>query len=438
VLFRRTALTTPLHEPVAAKAEHLNELRVLLNAADTSWPFVAGWMVAALLPAIPHAVMMLDGEQGVGKSTAARLVVGMVDPSSAPLRSEPRDAEQWGIAASGSWCVALDNVSSIPGWLSDALCKAVTGDGMVRRKLYTDSELAVLSFRRCIIITSIDAGAMRGDLGDRLLLVRLERIADDKRRTEADVDAAYSAARPRLFGALLTALSRTLAALPDVRLTSMPRMADFARVLSALDTACPEITGGNALKLFAAQRQVIASEVVEADAVAAAIVRLMESRSDDWTGTASDLLTATTPQQPPRGWPANARALVGRLRRVRPALLAVGVCHEPPLATDKSRTHRIERVGERPPTPPEPPDNSDSEALDAASASLGAGGTEPPTARPPSDRPTGNDDFTHVRTALGGQGGQGGTSLLSSESDADAADEEFDRLERAAVAGEGM
>ena len=35
----------------------------------------------------------------------------------------------------------------------------------------------------------------------------------------------------------------------------MPRMADFARVLAALDTACPELTGGSALDLFSGQRQ---------------------------------------------------------------------------------------------------------------------------------------------------------------------------------------
>ena len=55
----------------------------------------------------------------------------------------------------------------------------MTGDGLVRRKLYTDSDLAVLAFKRCIVLTSIDHGALRGDLGDRLLLVDLERIAAD-------------------------------------------------------------------------------------------------------------------------------------------------------------------------------------------------------------------------------------------------------------------
>jgi hypothetical protein len=70
----------------------------------------------------------------------------------------------------------VDNMCAICGWWSDALCKCVTGDGWVRRPLYTDGELSVVSFRRVLALTTIDAGALRGDLGDRLVLADLEPI----------------------------------------------------------------------------------------------------------------------------------------------------------------------------------------------------------------------------------------------------------------------
>jgi hypothetical protein len=378
VLFRRTALTGALPEPDLAEPPELTKLRDLLNVDSDTWPLVVGWMVAALVPDIPHPVLLLGGEQGTGKSTAARLILGLVDPSIAPLRSEPHDAEQWAIAAAGSWCVCLDNVSHISGWLSDAICKSVTGDGLVRRKLYTDSELAVLAFRRCIVLTSIDHGALRGDLGDRLLLVDLDRIGDDRRRTEADLDAAYRSMRPRLLGALLSAVVRTLAALPTIELHTMPRMADFARVLAALDMACPELTDGRALAVFDGQRKRIAGEVVESDAVALALVKMMDCR-DSWKGTAGELLAALTPTPIPKNWPSNGRAMSGRLRRLRPALLAVGIKHDPPAETDKTRIHRIERVANQPPESPEPPLTAKIVAPEGLLGSAGGVGGNSPT-----------------------------------------------------------
>ena len=280
------------------------------------------------------------------------------------------------MTASGSWAVVIDNVSRISGWWSDALCKAVTGDGWVQRKLYTDSDLAVLAFRRCIVLTSIDAGAMRGDLGDRLMLVDLEGIPEERRRTEAELDATYESARPRLLAGLLSAVSRTLAALPDVKLDAMPRMADFGRVLAALDTACPELTGGRALDLYMGQRERIAGDVVDADPVASAVLQLMEGR-ETWAGTAGELLTSITPAgdngkpRPPKGWPGSPRGMAGRLLRIVPALRAVrlDVDYDRENTRARTRTYTIRKKADstvRTVQPsqdrPSEPQNSDSSA----------------------------------------------------------------------------
>lgn len=354
MLFRRSALTLALPVPVQTEPAALNELRSILNVDDDSWPLVVGFLVTALLPHIPHPVLMLGGEQGTGKTTAARIIVRLIDDSSAPTRHEPRDPEQWAIAAAGSWTVALDNVSHVTPWLSDALCRAVTGDGLVRRKLYTDSDLSVLHFRRCVLMTSIDTGTLRGDLADRLLIIDLERIPDDRRRTDAELDDAYKRARPRLLGALLSALSQTLTVLSSVKLSTMPRMADFSRVLAALDRACPGVTGGQALNLFIDQRHRIADEVVESDVLASGIIGLIET-GGVWNGTAAALLEALTsvlPNKQPKGWPTSARGMAGQLRRVIPALRAVGI----DVTFGRSgrsgmRTIQIEKVGYQPSAP---------------------------------------------------------------------------------------
>lgn len=322
VLFRRTAATGIL--PAPKRGGSLTELRGLLNVTADTWPLAMGWLIAALVPNMPHPILLLGGQQGTGKTTATKKLIGVVDPSPAPVRSHPRDVETWAITAAGSWVVAVDNVSTIPDWWSDSLCKAVTGDGWLRRKLYTDGDLAVLSFRRVIILNSIDPGALRGDLGDRVLLVDLHPITDLQRRSESDIDRAYGDAQPRIFGALLDLLSKVLAELPKVELVRLPRMADFGRLLAAMDRVLGDDSDGPALDIYLGQRERVAETVVESDPVALAIQKIIED-TGGWEGTMAELLEKITPEKPPREWPKGPRALTGRIKRLAPALEQVGI-----------------------------------------------------------------------------------------------------------------
>ena len=319
VLFRRSALTAPLPEP--ARGGSLDGLRALLNVDEAGWRLVVGWLVAALIPDIPHPILALTGEQGTAKSTAARLVVELVDASPAPLRTPPREMRSWAAAARASWVVALDNISTIPDWLSDTLCKAVTGDAVVERTLHTDDDVTVVAFRRCIALTTIDAGRLAGDLAERLLPIELAPIAPEARRTDAEIGAAYDQARPHALGALLDLTAQVLAALPGVRLERAPRMADFARILAALD----HLHGWDSLASYLAAAADANQVVLESSPVAEAVMDLV-GRGGAWQGTPGELLDRLTPPDPrPRDWPRNARALSGQLARLAPALRANGV-----------------------------------------------------------------------------------------------------------------
>ncbi|MCO6454709.1 MAG: hypothetical protein J5I93_05340 [Pirellulaceae bacterium] len=320
VLFRRTALTSAILIPEGGGT--LDELRGLLNVTAQTWPLVLGWLIAALIPDIPHPILLLSGLQGSGKSCAARILVRLIDASAAPLRSEPRKLDDWQVAAAGSWVVALDNISAIPTWLADALCRAATGDGLVKRALFTDDGLAVLAFKRAIILTSIDAGAIRGDLGERLLLADLDRIDETGRRTEQALESLFAKCMPRIFGAILDALAAVMATLPDVQLDRQPRMADFARVLAASDSAGVTC---EALACYLAQSGRIATDVIDGDSFAQAIFEFVRQEGT-WKGTASELLKALLPENSnlPAGWP-KSNGVSGHLKRLKPALETNGI-----------------------------------------------------------------------------------------------------------------
>ncbi|MDQ0689031.1 hypothetical protein QFZ56_008077 [Streptomyces achromogenes] len=334
-LFRRSQLTQPLPEP--AKGGSLKELRKLLNVSDASWPLMVSWLVSGLVPGIPHPLLFLSGEQGTAKSTATKMLVQLIDPSAAPARSTPKDPDDWATAAVGSWVVGLDNLSRIPEWLSDAMCRAATGDANVKRTLYSDSDVTVQEFRRVLIVNGIDVGTLRGDLADRMIPVHLDRIT--QRRTETALWEAYHEAHPRILGALLDLLVAVLGKLPAIREKAdrgeipLPRMADYGLIMAALDEVygVPE---KSILRDYLQQRTELAEEVVESNQVASQLLvfmKRMPTRPEDgariWDGTPADLLDELTSQVGMTNdkWPRTPGALSGRINRVASDLDKLGL-----------------------------------------------------------------------------------------------------------------
>ena len=236
VRFLRTKLTGAM--PLPPQDGDVARLWDFVNVAAEDRPVLLAVLVSALVQCdVPHPVLALFAEQGSAKSTTTRMLVDLIDPSPVPLRQAPRDADSWVTAASGSWVVALDNLSAIPPWLSDSLCRAATGDGNVKRALYTDADLAVLKFRRCVIVNGIDVGAVRPDLAERLATVELRRIDRHHRQPEATLRQEWRQALPGILGGLLDLAAAVHQRLETISVDESPRMADYARTLAAVDEA---------------------------------------------------------------------------------------------------------------------------------------------------------------------------------------------------------
>jgi hypothetical protein len=185
----------------------------------------------------------------------------------------------------------------------------------------------ILDAQRPVILTSIEDLAHRGDLLDRAILQTLSPIPEGRRRTDEEVRVAFERARPRLLGALLDALAGALACLPDVRLGCLPRMADFALLGVAAERALGWPAGAF-LDAYAENRREAHSVALDASPVVPPLVQL--AGAGGFAGTAAELLQALgglagESVTKGREWPRTARALSGRLRRLAPNLLAVGV-----------------------------------------------------------------------------------------------------------------
>ncbi len=177
----------------------------------------------------------LHGEQGSAKSTTERILRALIDPHEAPLRAGPRDGRDLIIAATNGWIVPLDNISYVRPWLSDALCRLATGGGFTTRELYSDSEEVIFNAQRPTLLNGIEEFITRPDLLDRAIPLALPTIPEEQRKQEATLWPEFETARPMILGSLLDAVSFALRNEEHVKLTRLPRMADFAIWVSAAE-----------------------------------------------------------------------------------------------------------------------------------------------------------------------------------------------------------
>src|SRR4030081_92820 len=304
--------------PIPVKGGSVETLRSFLNVqSDADFVLVVAWALACLRNRGPSPVIVLSGEQGSAKSTFSAILRALLDPNTAPLRALPREDRDLFIAASNGHVLAFDNVSGLPAWISDTLCRLATGGGFAVRQLYTDQDEVLFDAARPVILNGIEDIVTRPDLADRAVFLTLEPIPEERRRPEAELWAAFEAERPLILGVLLDAVVQGVRRLPETRLDKLPRMADFALWATACETAL--WPAGTFWSAYCGNRDEAVGGVIDADPIAAPLRAVMATRME-WTGTASDLLGALAEAAGERvakskTWPDGPRALRGRLRR---------------------------------------------------------------------------------------------------------------------------
>jgi BT4734-like, N-terminal domain len=332
VAFVRTGSMQPLPEPVQG-AGSIEELWKLLNISEAQRPLVAGALLNAFHPDGPYLVTNYVGEQATAKTSAARIHRMLVDPNENPLRSPPKEERDLLAQAANNWCVAFDNLSYLPSWLSDAICRLATGGGHSARTLYTDMEEISIAVKRPVILNGIEDVARRPDLADRALQIELEVIPRKKRIPEKNLWPLFESVRASIFGAILDGLCCALRELPAVerQFSAWPRMADAAMWATAGETAFGW-KRGTFLAVYGQNLDESARAAVESNPVGVAIQALLDEQ-DQWEGEPRELLEALEglvgeKVSKQKNWPQNVRSLGHCLRRLAPALRRAGIGFE--------------------------------------------------------------------------------------------------------------
>src|SRR6185295_5870600 len=95
----------------------------------------------------------------------------MIDPNAAPVRSLSREERELMIAANNGYLLAFDNLSGLPVWLSDALCRLASGGSFALELSSAVKAAPEAGSSGCKLLAHMLAAVKPVDVIDEMLIV---------------------------------------------------------------------------------------------------------------------------------------------------------------------------------------------------------------------------------------------------------------------------
>lgn len=330
ILFRRYSHQKPLAEPKAGGNPWrlLDFVNIPRRDNNTGLLFLVA-VISYFIPLIPHVILVAYGIQGSGKTWMFKLIRRLVDPSAVDVLVLPKDEKERVQQLDHHWCAFYDNVTLLNPRVSDTLCRAATGGGFTKRELYTDDSDIIYNFRRCVGLNGINIAASRGDLLDRSLLIGLENIPTNRRKTEDQLLAEFEECKGEILGGILDTLAEAIHIYPTVKPKELFRMADFTKWGCAIALAL----GSSEEEFIKAYDMKVKTQIQEAahsSPLGTVLLDYME-QMENWDGTPSKLYKVLMEHAKDVGvstrqkaWPKAPHVLVRQLNELAPSLKELG------------------------------------------------------------------------------------------------------------------
>lgn len=244
-------------------------------------------IIACFVPEIPHHILIFLGNQGSAKTTASKIVKSIIDPSIVDIAAIPKSKEDLILQLSSEYLIAYDNIASLKPEYNDIFCQVVTGGNFLKRKLYTDSELVVCSYKRCLILNGISYLTTQSDLLDRSIVINLAKISGTKRKTEKDIFNSFNHELPYILHSIFETLSKAKKIHSTLKVERLPRMADAVLWHCAIAEAL-DIDHEEYLELYYDNQNAINQEILSAHPLAYSVLEFMQEKRK-WKGSITDL-----------------------------------------------------------------------------------------------------------------------------------------------------
>jgi hypothetical protein len=310
------------------------------------------YIIALLIPNIPKAILMLHGEPNSAKTTLLELIKMLIDPCSTRTLTCRNESDELAQLFSHNYLPYFDNLSYISDWMSDAFCRAVTGDSFSKRKLYTDIEDIFYTFMRCIGFSGVNLAASKSDLLDRGLIIELERIPSDRQRQIKRIWEDFDEIKPQLLGYKFDILAKVLSMrqTSHIEVKGLPRQADWAETCELI-SRCLGYKDNQFIEAFRRNVKLQNEAAIEDSAIAQTIISFMEDK-ESWQGTSTELLrlleeiapTLSINTKNHKVWPSKPNVLTRRLKYIISNLKEFGINIRPgDNSTTRNRTLCIEK-----------------------------------------------------------------------------------------------
>jgi hypothetical protein len=425
ILFARYNQTTQIDPSSEYEADVFERFFDLTNVKDESGRLLLKiYIVSMFIPDIDHAMLILHGEKGSAKSTLQNMIKTLVDPAKPSLITIPTDKDEFVRQMNHNYVACYDNIKYIPKWFSDEACKAATGVGNTRRKLYTNDEDVVYEYKRCLGFNGIHISLTEPDALDRSILIQLDRIRRENNRVKTRIFTRFEELQPKLLGYIFDVLSRALSLKDSIELKDLPRLGDFAEWGEAIARAM-EYRPLDFIKAYYKNIGKQNIEAVEAHPLGLAISKLydelQENNEVEWFGSTAECLDKLNEladkhkiNTGSRSWPKAVNSLSRSLKNIRSNLLeglGIEVTIDRNTAgrsryTKNTSTIKIRKISPLPPL--SPPDQNQARILTKSGGDIieGRDIVPPPIEIPP---PKSEENQARIASDIG-QSGDGGHS----------------------------
>lgn len=223
--------------PVPTTGGSFDDLWKIIPADDQTKLMYTAFIFSAFAPVGPRPVLVNNSPEGSGKSFCMKRLRDLIDPNESPIGSFPRNEDDHHIKAERSFVLAYDNIDSLSHDEATRICQFATGAGFSKRTHYTNRGEEIFNSCRSQMFNGIPNLVLRGDLADRVLMVRTGRLSGFT--AEGELIPEFRKVWPGIFGVICEIVQFGLQRFAeDIEVPQELRdfrMADFVKWIHAID-----------------------------------------------------------------------------------------------------------------------------------------------------------------------------------------------------------